>query len=160
MVDEEDAVEMVDFVEEGAGEGVLGFDADFAAIGEVGFNFYFGGARDEAVNEGNREATFVVGGGFTFGLDNFGVDEGGEGVVFFVFKVVTDDDDAAVDSELRGGHGGGELVGVRLFPEKGSIDHVGDELLETGVVKIFYFSRTSAKAGVGGSDNIAGSDVA
>lgn len=118
---------MVDFVEKGAGEGIFGFDADGSAVFEEGFDFDFGGARDFAVDGGDREATFVVDGGFAFGFDDFWVDESSEGLVLFVVEVVADDDDTAVEAELRGGHGRREFVGVVFFPFEGSLAHFGDD---------------------------------
>ena len=116
VVDEEDAFEVVNFVEEGAGEVIFGSQADFGAVFEEGFDLDFLGAGNEAVEFGNGEAAFVVGLGFAVGFDDFGVDEGGEGVFGFVLEVVADDDNALVDAELGGGHGGRELVGVLFFP--------------------------------------------
>ena len=69
---------MVDFVEEGAGKVVGGFDADFGAVGEEGFDFDFFGASDESVDTWDGEAAFVIFDLFTFGFDDFGVDEGGK----------------------------------------------------------------------------------
>ena len=116
VVDEEDAFEVVNLVEQGAGEVIFGFQADFGAIFEEGFDLDLFGTGNEAVEFGDGEAAFVVGLGFAVGFDNFGVDEGGEGVLGFVLEVVADDDDALVDAELGGGHGGGELVGVLFLP--------------------------------------------
>ncbi len=128
VVNEEDAIEVVDFVEEGAGEGAFGFDADRSAVFEECLDLDFGGAFNEAVDEGNREATFVIFFGFAFGFDDFWVDEGGEVDVLFVFEVVTDDDNAAVKTELRGGHGSRKFVRVSFFPVEGSFAHVGDDV--------------------------------
>ncbi len=118
---------MVDFVEESAGEGIFGLDADGGAVFEEGFDFDFGGARNFAVNGGDGEATFVVDGGFAFGFDDFWVDEGGEGLVLFVVEVVADDDNAAVEAELGGGHGRREFIGVVFFPFERSLAHFGDD---------------------------------
>ncbi len=127
VVDEEDAIKMVDFVKEGASEGIFGFDADGGAVFEHRLDFNFGGARNLAVNGGNGEAALEVGDDFAFGFDDFGVDEGGEGFVFLVVEVVTDDDNAAVEAELRRSHGGGEFVRVGFFPFEGSLAHFGDD---------------------------------
>ena len=116
VVNEENAFEVVDFVEQGAGEVIFGFQADFGAVFEEGFDLDFFGAGDEAVEFGNGEAAFVVGLRFAVGFDDFGVDEGGKGVFGLVLKIVADDDDALVDAELGGGHGGGEFIGVLLLP--------------------------------------------
>ena len=129
VVDEENAFEVVNFVEQGAGEIIFGSQADFGAVFEEGFDLDLFGAGNEAVEFGDGEAAFVVGLGFAVGFDDFGVDEGGEGVFGFVFEVVADDNNALVDAELGGGHGGGELVGVLLFPLQGSGGHIGDDLV-------------------------------
>lgn len=41
VIDEEDAVEMIDLMEKDAGEGTFGFDADFGAIFEESFDAGF-----------------------------------------------------------------------------------------------------------------------
>ena len=64
---------MVDFVEEGAGEELIGFNSDRGAILELGGNFRFFGAGDESVNIGNGKAAFVIFHGFTRGLEDFRV---------------------------------------------------------------------------------------
>lgn len=97
---------MVDFVHEGASEIIVGFDADFTTILELGFDFDFAGTGDETIDFGDREAAFVLGDGATFGADDFGIDEGGKGIVLFVIKIVTYDNDALIDTHLGGGHGG------------------------------------------------------
>ena len=152
VVDEENAFEVVDLVEQGAGEIIFGSQADFGAVFEESFDLDFLGAGDETVEFGNGEAAFVVGLGFAVGLDDFGVDEGGEGVFGFVLEVVADDDNALVDAELGSGHGGGELVGVLLLPLQGGGGHIGDDL----VGFIGDFADTAgflAQAGVRGGDD-------
>ena len=129
VVDEENAFEVVDFVEQGAGEVIFGFQADFGAVFEEGFDLDFFGAGNEAIEFGDGETAFVVGLGFAVGLDDFGVDEGGEGVFGFILEVVADDNNALVDAELGGGHGGGELIRVLFFPFQGSGGHIGDDLV-------------------------------
>lgn len=152
MVDEKDAVEMVDFVEESAGEGAFGFDTDGGAVFKEGFDFNFSGAFDEAVDGGDGKAAFVVFFEFAVGLDDFWVDEGGEVQVFLVVEVVTDDDDAAVEAELGGGHGGGEFKGVRFFPSDGSLAHFGDDVGDFGS-DFIDLAAFLTKARVGGRDD-------
>lgn len=127
MVDEEDTVEVVDFVKKGAGEVAAGFNADFGAIFENGFNLGFGRATNEAINIWHGKAAFLVDLDFAFGADDFRIDKGGEGAVFFVVEVVADDDDALILAELGGGHGGGEFVRVLIFPLKRRGNHIGDK---------------------------------
>ena len=116
-------------MEQGAGEVIFGFQADFGAVFEERLDLDLFGAGNQAVEFGDREAAFVVGLGFAVGFDDFGVDEGGEGVFGFVLKIVADDDDTLIDAELGGGHGGGEFIGVLLFPLQGGGGHIGDDLV-------------------------------
>ena len=97
---------MVDFVEERAGEGSFGFDADWSSIFKKGFNFDLVRARDTAVDRRDGEAAFVVFFDFTFSFDDFGVDERSEAKILFVVEVITDDDDTTIEPELGGGHSG------------------------------------------------------
>ena len=128
MVNEEDAVEVVDFVLKSAGEAAGGLDADFGAVNELGLDSDFVGAGDKAIDEGDGEAAFVVLDSAAVGLDNLWVDEGGKSGVRLVFEVVTDNDDALINAHLGGGHGGREFVGVIFFPVEASLSHVGDNL--------------------------------
>ena len=68
------------------------------AVFEEGFDAGFWVARDEAVDGGDGETAFVVGGEFAFVFDDFGVDEGDEVGVLFFAHVFADDDDALVDA--------------------------------------------------------------
>lgn len=106
VVDEKDAVEVVNFVEKSAGEETFGFEADFLAVFEESFDFSLARATDATINLRNRETAFVISLDFALSADDFGVDEGGEMMIFFVVEVVTNDNDTLVDAELRGGHGG------------------------------------------------------
>lgn len=125
---------MVDFVEQDAGEVGFGFDTDFGAVFEAGFDFDFGGAGDEAVEFRDGKATFVVGLGFASGFNNFGVDKSGEGGgVVFLLHFVADDDNADVGADLRGGHGGGDFMGVGFFPVEGEGAHMSDYGFDTFV---------------------------
>ena len=119
MVDKENAVEMVDFVEKDAGELAFGFDADFGAVFELGFDFGLMRAGNHTIDSRNRETAFVIFFDFTFGLDDFGVNQGSKGGVVFIIHVVPNDNNALILANLRGGHGGRELKGVRFFPIEG-----------------------------------------
>ena len=116
VVDKEDSVEVVDFVKEGASKRIFGLDSDRSSVFEESLYLDFCRARDKAVKRRDREATFVIGRWFAFGADNFGVDEGGEGVVFLVVEIVADDDDTLIVAELRSCHGRRKLVRVVFFP--------------------------------------------
>ncbi len=120
---------MVDFVEEGAGEEISGFDADFLAVFEEGFDFGFAGAADETINLGDGQTAFGLSDDFAFGFDDLGVNEGGEGILGFVVEVVANDDDALINAHLRGGHGGREFVRMSLFPVERKFDHVGNNFM-------------------------------
>lgn len=152
VVNKEDAVQVVNFVEQGAGEVVFGSQADFGAVFEERLDLDLFGAGDQTVEFGDGEAAFVVGLGFAVGFDDFGVDEGGEGVFGLVLKIVADDDDALVDAKLGGGHGGGELIGMLFFPFQGSGGHIGDDLVGF-VGDVADAARFLAQAGVRGGDD-------
>lgn len=126
VVDEKDAVEMVDFVHKGAGEKTTGFEANFGAIGKKSFDLDFFGAFNESVDLWYGEAAFLLFDEPTAGADDFWVDEGGEGLVFFVVKVVTHNDNALILTHLGGSHGGGDLVRMFLFPRKRSGNHISN----------------------------------
>lgn len=152
VVDEEDTVEVVDFVEESASEEAFGLEADFVTIFEEGLHFNLMGAGDAAVDFGNRETAFVINFFFTFGTDDLGVDEGGEMLVFFVVEVVADDDNALVDAELRGGHSSREFVGVVFLPVEGAFNHIRNN--RAGFVGDFTnFDGFGAETGVGSGNN-------
>lgn len=129
MIDEEDTFKVVDFVEQGAGEIAFSLEADLSAVGELGFDFDFFRTRDEAVDFGDGETALVIGLGFAFGFDDFGVDEGSEGILGLIFKIIAYDDDTLVDTELGGSHGGRKFVGVLFLPVERSGGHIGDDLV-------------------------------
>ncbi len=153
VVNEEDAVEVVDFVKKGAGEKTFGLQANFVAVLEKGFNFYLAGATDFAVDFWHRETAFEIGFDFAFGADDFGVDESGKMVIGFVIEVVADNDNALVDAELRGGHGGRKFVGVLFFPFEGFCDHVANDFLGFGG-DFANFGGFSAETRVRSDDNV------
>lgn len=153
VVDEEDAVEVVNFVKKGAGEKTFGLQTDFVAVFEKGFNFDLAGTTNLAVNFWDGETAFEIGFDFAFGADDFGVDEGGKMVIGFVVEVVADNDDALVDAELRGGHGGRKFVGVLFFPFEGFCDHVANDFLGFGG-DFANFGGFSAETRVRSGDNI------
>lgn len=118
---------MVDFVEESAGEGIFGLDADGGAVFKHSLDFDFSGARDFTINSRDRETALEVAFDFTLGFDDFGVDESSESFIFLIVEIVANDDDAAVKAELRRCHGGRKFVRVRLFPFERSLAHFGDD---------------------------------
>lgn len=126
MIDEENAVEVIDFVEESAGEEAFGFEANFAAVFEQGFDFDFARATDAAINFRDREAAFKISFGLAFGADDLGVDEGGEVIVGFVFEIIADDNNALVNAELWRSHGGRKLIRMLLFPLEGASNHIAN----------------------------------
>lgn len=154
MVDEEDTVEMVDFVHEGAGEVAFGFDADFATIFEQSLDFDFLRAADETINFGNGETAFLLFDDFAVSLDDFGVNQGGKRVLFFVIEIVADDDDTLVDPHLRGGHGSREFIRMGFFPIKRKANHVTDNFASF-VSNLVDFGRFLTKTRVRGGDNRA-----
>lgn len=143
---------MVDFVLKGAGEVAAGLNTNVGTVFEKSFDLALFGAGDEAVNFWNREATFVIFDGFAVGFDDFGVDEGSEVVFLLVVEVVADDNDALVNTKLRGGHSGGKLVWVIFFPVEGSFDHIFDDFMNFSINNA-DFLRLFAKAGIRGGDN-------
>lgn len=152
VVDEEDAAQVVDFMEQDAGEGAIGLDADFGAVFEEGFDFGLFGAGDKAVDFRNRETAFIVFFEFAFGFYDFGVDEGGKVVVLLVLHVVANDDDFLVDAHLGGGHGGRKFKGVTFFPVERELHHVGDDFFCI-VGNPGDFGGFFSEARIRGSDN-------
>ena len=147
MVDEKNAVEVVDFMLDDTGEAVSGFDTDIGAIFKQGFDAGFGISWDEAIDVGDRETAFVVFGLLAFVFDDFWVDQGDEIGIFFVVHVFTDDDDTFVVAELRGSHGSGELKLVFFFPVFGSFAHFCNNVEDFGG-DLADFGRFFAKFGV------------
>ena len=101
---------------ESTGKVASSFEANFGTVFKGGLDFDLVGASNHAINFWHRKAAFVIFDGFAFGADNFGIDKGSKSVDVFIVEVVTDDNDALIDTKLRGSHGGGKLVGVFLFP--------------------------------------------
>ncbi len=152
VVDEEDAIEVIDFVLKSASEKIFGFNADRGAIFELGFDADFVTAGNFTIEKRYGETTFVVGDDFAVGLDDLWVQESGKMVVVFVVEVVSDDNYALVDAELRGGHSGGELVRVFFFPSEAFGTHGGDSFSYFGVVNA-CLGRFLAQTRVWGSNN-------
>lgn len=94
----------------------VGFNTNFLAGSENGFDFGVFWARNEAVNKGNGKATFVVFEGFTGGFDDLGVNKGSEAGFCLIFGVVADDDNATINTELGSGHSNRKLVRMIFFP--------------------------------------------
>ena len=107
MIDKEDAIEMVDFVQNSAGEKIGGFEANFGAIFELSFDAGFGGARNFAINGWHRKAAFVIFDNFAFGFDNFGIQESSEVGIVFVIHVFANNNDALIVAKLWCSHRGG-----------------------------------------------------
>ncbi len=126
VVDEKDAVEMVDFVHKGAGEKTTSFEANFGAIGKKSFDFDFFRAFNEPVDLWYRETTFLFLDKLAAGADNFWIDESGERLVLFVVKVVAHNDNALILTHLGSGHGGGDFIGVFFFPREGGSNHISN----------------------------------
>lgn len=146
---------MVNFVEQSACEEIAGFEADLAAILELGFNFDPAGAFNETIDFGHGKTTFIVTGGFMgVGLDDFGVNQGGEVGVVFIVKIVTHDNDATVDADLGRGESSRELVWMRSFPFKREANHVANYIMDF-VIDGADLGRGLAQSGVGGSDNFS-----
>ncbi len=116
VVDKENAIEMVDFVHEGTSKVAISFEADLGTIFEHGFDLYLVRATNQAINLRNREASLMFFDDFAVSFDNFRIDEGGEGVVFLIIKIIAHDNDALVYAHLGGSHSSGKLKGVCLFP--------------------------------------------
>lgn len=153
VVDEEDAVEVVNFVKKGAGEKTFGLQTDFVAVFEKGFNFDLAGTTNFAVNFRHRETTFEIGFDFAFGADDLRIDESSKMVIGFVVEVVADNNNALVDAELRGGHGGRKFVGVLFFPFERFCDHVANDFLGFGG-DFANFGGFSAETRVRSGDNV------
>ena len=74
MVDENDAVAMVDFVLQDACQKAVGLDTDFIAVDIDGFNADFAVAGNFAVKILDTETAFVIIGDLAFVLDDFWID--------------------------------------------------------------------------------------
>src|SRR5580692_925935 len=72
MLDEEDAVEVVNFVAEGASEKILAANFEGLAFGILRFYRDELRANDVTAEAGNREAALFLA-DFAFGMDNFGI---------------------------------------------------------------------------------------
>jgi hypothetical protein len=124
VADVELAVEVVGFVEEGAGEQVFsGFFVPFA-VDVLSADGDFLGAGDGLAEVGNAEAAFGLGLLALF-VDDFRIGEDELGVGIF-FEADVDDGEALGDSDLRGG----EADAVGLVH---GLEHVGDELFKFAV---------------------------
>src|ERR1700687_5465785 len=128
MLDEENAVEMIDFMAEGAGEEVFAADFKGFALGVLRPDSYKLRAQDVAAEAGNGEAAFFFA-LFTFGVNNFGVGKNDfsfgifpAGYVDHGYAQVQADLGRSESDALRGIHGG---------------EHIFGELLEFGV-EILY----------------------
>ena len=152
MVDKEDTVEVIYLVEEGASKRTFSFNTDRSAVFEEGLDTDFRRTGNEAVNFWDGETTFVILLELTVGFDDFWVEKSGEIAIFLVVEIVADDDDAAIEAELRGGHGGGKLKRMLLLPIERRLAHSGDNLggLGGGAVDLATFLT---QARVGGGDN-------
>src|SRR5882762_11113923 len=74
MLDEEDAIEGIDFVAEGAGQEIFAADFEGFAFGVLRFYSDKLGAQDVAAETWNGEAAFFFT-LFAFGVDDFGIGE-------------------------------------------------------------------------------------
>ena len=54
MINEEDAVEMINFMRKGTRKVVFGFDTNFGTINKLGFYAKFGIARNKTVDKRHR----------------------------------------------------------------------------------------------------------
>lgn len=154
MIDEEDAVEVVDFVKKGSSEVAASFDTDFGAVFEDGFDFGFRWATNKAVNIGDGEAAFLVDLRFAFSANDFWVDESGKRLIIFIIEVVANNNNALVLAKLGGGHGSRKLVRVLIFPVKRGGNHVGNKFASF-VGNFVDFGGFVAQTRVGSGDNFS-----
>ncbi len=73
MLEEEDAVEVIDFVAEGAGEEIFAADFERFTFGVLGFDRDELRADDVAAEAGDGEAAFFFA-FFSFEVDDLGID--------------------------------------------------------------------------------------
>ena len=139
-------------MEESASEKLISFNPNRGAIFELSGNFCLFGTGDETVEIGDGKAAFVIFDDFSRGLENFWVQEGGKIVVVFIVEVVTDDYDALIYTELRGGHGGREFEFVIGLPREAIFAHSSDGFNDFWVVGV-GFCGALAKAWVWGGDD-------
>lgn len=155
-VDEEGAVEVVDFVLDAAGEEFVAEEGVGLGVEVLVGDFDGVGAGDVAADVGEGEAAFLDDVVVGFEDGDFGVDENegheeveGEGAVveepLGVFGEFFDFDDAELDgladllggeADAAGGVHGFEHVGGELFEGGGEFGDVGAFLAEDGVVVV------------------------
>src|SRR5690242_10635896 len=82
MLQEEDAVEVVDFMAEGTGKEILAANFENLAFGILSFDGHKLRADDIAAESGNGEATFLFA-IFAFGMNDFGIGENNLGLGVF-----------------------------------------------------------------------------
>src|SRR6266404_4754068 len=117
MLDEEDAVEVIDFMAEGASQEIFAADFESFAFGVLRFYSDKLGAQDVAAETWNGEAAFL------FALFAFSVNDLGIGEYDFCFGIFStgyiDHGQAQVQADLRGSesdplgsvHGGEHIFG-------------------------------------------------
>src|SRR5216684_6183135 len=128
MLDEKNAVEVIDFVAEGAGQKVFAADLERFALGIL--RFYRDELRpdDVAAKAGYGEAAFFFA-LFTFGVNDLGIGEDDLG--FGVFSAGdVNDVDAKGKADLRRGEAD-TLRGVH------GGEHVFDEMFEAGIEVLY-----------------------
>lgn len=111
MVDEYDAVGMVDFVLEHACEESISFEAEFVAIDVHSFDANTAVAGDFAIIPADTKAAFIIGDELAFVFDDFGVDERNEFFVVFVLELRAHDNHAVESVDLDSCQCGADFVG-------------------------------------------------
>src|SRR5579859_1527583 len=122
MLDEENAVEVVDFMAEGAGEQIFAADLEGLALGVLRFYGDELRSNDVATKPGNREAAFFLA-FFTFSVNDFGIGENDFRLGIFSAGDI-DDSHAQGHADLRGSqadalsgvHGGKHIFGKLREP--------------------------------------------
>ena len=97
-INEEDTVEMINFVSESASKFIGGFNTYFGTIFEFSFDANFRVAWNFAIDKWNGEATLEIFDNFAFLFDDFWIYEGREGSIRFVVHTVADNNEALIDA--------------------------------------------------------------
>src|SRR6185312_188500 len=102
----------------------------FFAVDIQGFYLHTAVAGDFAVHVSYTQAALEIFYDFTLELDDIGVDVDGEGMVFLVVVIITDDHDLIRLIDLHGCQGYADFVGTALLPVDSSVLHVLHDLAD------------------------------
>lgn len=127
VIDEHDAVDVIDLMLDDTSQKARSFKADFMAVGIEGADADFRMARNLAVNVRHAETPFVVVSDISLMLNDFRVNERHKFPVGLIVETAPDDDDPLESVDLDGRKGCADFMGTGIFPIKRGISHILDE---------------------------------